>query len=165
MQVLQLNNSVHMDNRGSFVRIFDSAKTRDVNFLVQQTNISINPVAGTLRGMHFQVSGPPEWKLITVLSGSIFLNVVNLKTLNYGKVECETFELDSIEKSILVPAGYATGWLSTSDNTSLIYQMSARFEECSYSGFRYDDQTLEIKWPFPPRVISQQDSTWPFINK
>lgn len=165
MQVLQLSNSIHVDNRGSFVRIFDSAKTRDVNFLVQQTNISINPVTGTLRGMHFQLSGPPESKLITVLSGSIFMNVVNLTALNKGKIEFETHELDSIDNSILVPAGFATGWLSTADNTILIYQMSARFEECNYSGFRYNDKKLNLPWPSIPRIVSEQDSTWPLINQ
>jgi dTDP-4-dehydrorhamnose 3,5-epimerase len=160
MRVLQLSNTIHVDNRGSFVRIFDSAKTRDINFLVQQTNISINPVAGTLRGMHFQLSGPPESKLITVLSGSILMNVINLTELSKGKVEFETHELDSIGDSILVPSGFATGWLSTADNTILIYQMSARFEECSYSGFRYNDKKLNLPWPSTPKIISEQDLSW-----
>ncbi len=155
-----LSNAKHIDNRGSFVRIFDSAKTGEFNFFVKQTNVSINPKAGTLRGMHFQLSGPPEWKLITVLSGSIFMNVVNLTELNNGKVEFQTYELNSIDNSILVPSGYATGWLSTADNTTLIYQMSARFEECSYSGFKYNDAKLNLRWPSAPKIISKQDLSW-----
>lgn len=160
MQVLQFSNTKHVDNRGSFIRIFDAEKTKDINFLVEQTNISINPVLGTLRGMHFQISGPAESKLITVLSGSIFMNVVNLKELSKGKVKFETHELDSIDNSILIPAGFATGWISTADNTILIYQMSARFEECSYSGFRYNDRKLNLPWPSTPKIISKQDLSW-----
>ena len=46
---------------------------------IKQINLSDNPKQGTLRGMHFQVSGPPEDKYINIISGLVYLVIVDLR--------------------------------------------------------------------------------------
>ena len=149
----------HVDSRGTFTRTFDA---RYLEFEVVQSNISSNPVKSTLRGLHFQVSGPPEEKLICVLSGSVFMVLVDLRSESPSFLQKNEIEITgALTDSVYVPSGFATGWLSTSPNTTLQYLMSARYEESSYGGIRFDDEKLRINWPSPPTLISEQDKSWP----
>lgn len=152
----------HVDSRGTFSRTFDLANPETPKFQVMQSNISYNPTKGTLRGMHFQLSGPPENKIVCLLSGSVFMAIVDIRPRSpkyMKKIELNFFS--PMQEAIYIPSGYATGWISTSPETSLQYLMSARFEDCTYSGFRFDDAAHSINWPVQPVLISQQDYNWP----
>jgi dTDP-4-dehydrorhamnose 3,5-epimerase len=71
------------DKRGSFTRFYDSQDFLTENLDINQINLSVSLKKGTLRGMHFQVSGPPENKYVNIISGSIFLHGLHqsVKTL------------------------------------------------------------------------------------
>ena len=60
-------NTVHRDQRGEFSRIFDK-NSQNKEFDVLQANLSINPKARTLRGMHYQSSGKAENKFLKLLN-------------------------------------------------------------------------------------------------
>ena len=81
------------DDRGSFERLYDLAWDKDVSSLPKQVNLSRNSNKGTLRGMHYQLSGEPEHKLITLLSGSIYLVVVDLRSESESYLVLNTFEV------------------------------------------------------------------------
>jgi dTDP-4-dehydrorhamnose 3,5-epimerase len=135
-------------------------------FSVLQANISVNPQPFTLRGLHFQTSGPDEEKRISLISGSAFLAVVDLRAEGPTFLQQYIFQLTSpLEEAIHVPSRFATGWLSTSPNTIFQYLMSARFEDCTYSGVRFDDPMLSIDWPAQPSVVSDKDLTWPPLSE
>jgi dTDP-4-dehydrorhamnose 3,5-epimerase len=157
-----LKTKTHIDSRGTFSRIFDSSNPEVPKFEVLQSNISYNPTKGTLRGMHFQQSGPPEDKIVCLLSGSVFMAIIDIRPSSptfMQKIELNLFS--PLQEAIYIPTGYATGWISTAPETSLQYLMSARFEDCTYSGFRFNDTTHAINWPAQPTLISEQDRTWP----
>lgn len=149
------------DSRGKFARLFDAEWFPQSSFRTTQINISINPIEGTLRGMHYQISGEPENKLITLIQGSVFLVVADLRksSSTYLKIRSQYISAEDSE-SILVPAGCATGWLSTSTDVQIHYVMSSRFEENTYSGFKYNDPAFDIPWPNSPVLISEQDNSW-----
>ena len=152
----------HIDSRGTFSRIFDSGNPEMPKFEVMQSNISYNPTEGTLRGMHFQKSGPPEDKIVCLLSGSVFMVIIDIRPSSSTFMQKTELNLSSpLQEAIYIPSGYATGWISTSPDTSLQYLMSARFEDCSYSGFRFNDPSHAINWPVEPAMMSEQDRTWP----
>jgi dTDP-4-dehydrorhamnose 3,5-epimerase len=154
--------SSHSDKRGTFTRTFDVSAPSNSGFSVAQVNISSNPEPFTLRGLHFQLSGPSEEKRICLLSGSAFLVVVDLREECPTFLQQYTFELKSpLATAIHVPSRFATGWMSTSRDTTFQYLMSARFEDCSYGGLRFDDPALAIKWPREPGTISENDLSWP----
>ena len=148
------------DPRGKFDRLFD-VKWLDENFSIEQVNISINPFKFTLRGMHFQKSGKPEKKIMYLLSGEIFLSIVDLREKSPTYLKNENKILSSAnEVAIHIPAGCAAGWLSLKDNVQIQYLMSSRYEQNSYSGFPYNDPRFNIPWPNEPRIISDQDRNW-----
>jgi dTDP-4-dehydrorhamnose 3,5-epimerase len=116
--------------------------------------------------MHFQTSGPDEEKRISLISGSAFLVAVDLREERPTFLKQYKFELTSpLAESIHVPSRFATGWLSTSPNTVFQYLMSARFEDCTYSGLRFDDPMLSIDWPAQPSVVSEKDLAWPTLGE
>jgi dTDP-4-dehydrorhamnose 3,5-epimerase len=154
--------SEYRDGRGSFIRLFDIDWLHFSNAKPQQVNISRNKTKGTLRGMHYQLAGVPEHKLISVLSGSVYLVVIDLRTESESYLKTFSGEFDSNDmKRIFIPAGCATGWITLQDNTDVHYVMYSRFEECTYGGLRYDDPFFELNWPLMPKVISNQDASWP----
>ena len=158
------DNKLHIDERGSFVRFYDKSTTVK-ELSIQQTNLSINPRKGTLRGMHFQMSGPPENKFMKLLSGDIFLAIVDLRKneSTYLNVIQKTLNSED-QQTIFIPSGCATGWLSLTENTNIVYLMTSKYEECTYGGFKYNDAGVSIAWPMEPIVISNQDINWPNLK-
>jgi dTDP-4-dehydrorhamnose 3,5-epimerase len=153
------------DKRGSFTRFYDSQDFLTENLDINQINLSVSLKKGTLRGMHFQVSGPPENKYINIISGSIFLVVVDLRSHENTFLNVSQRLFSSSEKKALyIPSGCATGWLSLTEDTKLLYTMSARYEECVFGGFRYNDPRFSINWPSRPTVISDKDLSWPDLD-
>ena len=158
VQELKIKSSA--DPRGKFDRLFD-IKWLEEDFSIEQVNISINPFKFTLRGMHFQKSGKPEKKIMYLISGEIFLSIVDLREKSPTYLKNESKVMSSVsEVAIHIPAGCAAGWLSLKDNVQIQYLMSSRYEENSYSGFPYNDPLFNIPWPNEPRIISDQDRNW-----
>ena len=165
MQIDGLNiyrGSAFSDSRGKFSRVFDSDWFLSIGFTPVQINVSSNPYKHTLRGMHFQVDGEPENKLMTLLSGVVFLSIVDLrpKSISYLNVFTREFRAEEGE-SIYIPAGCAAGWISLSNDVQLHYGMGSRFEHNKYDGFKFDDPFFRIPWPVKPEIISDQDRNWP----
>jgi len=159
------DGSTFEDSRGSFTRLFDSDWFNNLGQTPKQANISRNTHAQTLRGMHYQVDGEPEHKILTVLSGDVFLAIVDLRrnSNSYLEIGCETLTSKNAS-SVFIPAGCATGWISLSPNTDIHYLMYSRYELNTYSGLMYSDPFFNIPWPRKPDVISIQDRNWPLFN-
>ena len=120
MKPILIKHTVFTDARGEFRRIYDSIlddlfEVKEVR--IEQVNISINPKQATLRGMHFQKSGSPENKFISVLSGKVYLVVSNAHLVKSNStIENCYFMLNPDSQSTLfVPSGLATGWISLSE--------------------------------------------------
>lgn len=154
--------STFSDSRGKFSRVFDSDWFSSLEFTPMQINVSSNPYKHTLRGMHFQVNGEPENKLMTLLSGVVFLSLVDLRPKASTYLNVFTKEVSAEQgESIYIPAGCASGWISLSNDVQIHYVMSSRFEHNDYYGFRFDDPFFSIPWLLKPEIISDQDRNWP----
>ncbi len=163
--LIEINNKFFSDNRGEFIRIFDRNTVKSSHSEICQINISKNPKKFTLRGLHYQFQGESEHKILTLNRGVIYLAIIDMR--KNSKTYLNKFEkLISAgdRSSYFIPAGCATGWLSLVSNTELIYFMYDFFENCTYSGLRFDDPALDIKWPALPKIISKKDLSWNFIQ-
>ena len=153
-------SEVHRDERGEFWRSFcrEDLAAGGVDFSVAQSNVSVNPHLGTLRGFHFQ--GPPsvEKKVLTLIAGAMRAVVVDLRPTSGTFLEWEPFEIGIGDRtSIVVPSGCATGFLTLAEQTVVHYQMSDVFRPDCYGGFRFDDPLVGVRWPAAPLVISDRD--------
>lgn len=116
MKPQKFNTKTLFDNRGSFSPL--SLKLFDVDWL--QSNISINDKKGTLRGLHFQNDIHAQSKLINVVRGEIIDFIVDIRPNSDTYMETFVYELLTGE-GLLVPKGFAHGFITKSDNTIVQY--------------------------------------------
>jgi dTDP-4-dehydrorhamnose 3,5-epimerase len=146
------------DHRGSFERLFDSTWTKELDLLPQQVNISRNKKKGTLRGLHFQIAGEPEHKLIALLSGSVYLAVIDLRkdSKTFGKYYSIILSNQSYS-SIYIPEGFAHGFCGL-DKENIVYYLCSKYREKNYEiGILWNDKDLNINWPIKKPILSKKD--------
>ena len=151
---------IHLDDRGEFWRPFCRREFIDhgIGFEVCQSNVSVNPHLHTLRGFHYQKPPSNEQKLLTVVLGSVYLVVVDIRPESPTFMSHEAFHFEVGDRSsLLIPGNCATGFLTLVEQTIVHYQMGDYFLPESYHGFRYDDPSFGVEWPTEPAVMSDRD--------
>ena len=154
----------HLDARGALVRVFDDPVMREsgIAFAPDYALASVNPVAGTLRGMHFQRGDAGESKLISVATGAIHNVTIDLRKSSPTLLTAEVNVLRGGDgHAILVPPGCANGWITLEPNTVLCYQVAGQYHPEASTGIRFNDPQFSIDWPLAPAVISDADRQWP----
>jgi dTDP-4-dehydrorhamnose 3,5-epimerase len=155
---------VHEDNRGSFARTFceNEFAQSGIEMRIVQANISRNPTAGTLRGMHYQAPPHEEPKLIECVRGRIFDVAIDLRreSQSYRRVVCAELSADGV-RLFYIPPGCAHGFLTLETRSDVFYYMGAAFIPDAGRGVRWNDPAFKIPWPTPPCLISSRDATYP----
>jgi len=154
----------HFDERGSFARSFCEREfaAHGLPTRFPQSNLSRNKRAGTLRGMHYNVAPFAEAKLVRPMTGRIFDVIVDLRAGSATRHQSFGVELSAASGSALfVPAGFAHGFITLDDETSVHYLMGEFFNPDAARGFRYDDPMFGLVWPRPPSVIAERDASYP----
>ena len=158
MKSLKFNKSE--DNRGVFKRIFchKILKSNKINFDIKQVNTSYNPNKYTLRGLHYQSGKYSEDKIIYCTKGKLFFVSVNIdkKSKNYLCYEKEILSQED-DKVLYISKNHATGFLTLTKDTELVYLMSNFYNPKFSKGIFYNDKTINIRWPHKPLVISKKD--------
>jgi dTDP-4-dehydrorhamnose 3,5-epimerase len=118
-----IRNQVFVDLRGTFAPLSlkydnDLEPLLKKNWL--QSNISVNPQMYTLRGLHFQVGEKAQSKLIKVITGSIIDFVVDIREDSPEYMRLYHYLMEPGDE-LIVPRGYAHGFLTTSFNTVVQY--------------------------------------------
>ena len=117
MEYPQVNsNPVFVDHRGTFAPL--SLNSLDKNWL--QSNVSFNPIIHTLRGLHFQVGEKAQCKLIKVITGSIVDFIVDIREDSPEYMRLYHYDMEPGDE-LLVPRGFAHGFMTTSFNTIVQY--------------------------------------------
>jgi dTDP-4-dehydrorhamnose 3,5-epimerase len=149
----------HSDNRGRFSKIYDGEKSEFDSKLPLSVSISQNELAGTLRGLHFQVTPHSEIKIITCLTGAIYDVLVDIRpdSPNFGN--WASFELSSESPTQLyIPHGFAHGFQTLLDDSTISYLIWGRFSPQASRRLAYNDKQLDIFWPLPISQISEEDA-------
>jgi dTDP-4-dehydrorhamnose 3,5-epimerase len=157
----------HRDDRGFFARSFcqDEFTEHGLLPIVAQCNISYNHVAGTLRGMHYQLPPATEAKLVRCIAGAIVDQIVDLRPDSPTFRQHVTVELSAANRrSLYVPPMFAHGYQTLVDDTEVLYQVSERYTPGMERGLRYDDPALALQWPMPVGAISAKDASWPLLE-
>jgi dTDP-4-dehydrorhamnose 3,5-epimerase len=165
VQLIDLERMV--DDRGSFARSFCAQEFADhgLETTVAQCNVSVTNQAGTLRGMHYQVSPAMEAKLVRCSRGVIYDVVVDLRPGSATLLHHFAVELSAATgRGLYVPPGFAHGFQTLSDDVEVLYQMSTFYAPELQRGLRYDDPVLAIDWPRPITQIAARDASWPWLS-
>ena len=154
----------HSDERGFFARTFcaDEFAAHGLDPRIAQCSVSQNRAAGTLRGLHYQAAPHAETKLVRCTRGEIFDVIVDLRPgspsfLGWFGVALAA----STQTALYIPGGFAHGFLTSTDDTEVLYQISTRQEPSAARGLRWDDPALQIRWPQLPTVLNERDANYP----
>ena len=157
-----IKNLKHLDNRGAFKKILPIVDEIELsNFPICQVNISTNTLAGTIRGLHYQVEPFLESKLISCIKGGVLDVLLDMRPTSktYGKFAYYNLTPDS--GSLLVPPLVAHGFQSLEDETTLLYLHSTDYSLNNSQGVNPLDPVLGITWPLPISSISESDKNLP----
>lgn len=158
--VLILEPKVFGDARGFFFesfnqRAFCQATGLDLDFV--QDNHS-RSARGVLRGLHYQLK-QPQGKLVRVVRGSVFDVAVDLRkgSPTFGRwVGAELSEHN--HRQMWVPAGFAHGFLVTSDSADFLYKTTDYYAPEHERCIAWNDPTIAIRWPLDGApVLSAKD--------
>ena len=152
------------DERGFFARSWSAEEfqAHGLNPDLVEISISFNEVAGTLRGMHYQVAPFEEAKLVRCTKGSIFDVVLDLRRSSPTFRQSAGVDLTGANrKALYVPEGCAHGFMSLEAGTEVLYQISTRHVPEAAAGVRWDDPAFAIRWPGVPSRVSRRDRAFP----
>jgi dTDP-4-dehydrorhamnose 3,5-epimerase len=68
---------------------------------------------------------------------------------------------ESSERMLLVPKGFAHGFVTLTDDAMVNYLVSEFYTPGSEGGARHDDPAFAIKWAAPVLSMSDRDRSWP----
>ncbi len=154
-----------VDGRGFFSRVWcqKEFQAHGLNPNVVQCNLSFNTSKGTLRGMHYQIAPHEEAKIVRCIRGKVYDVIIDLRPKSPTYLQWIGVELSSENRKMLyVPENFAHGYLTLDDNAELFYQVSHFYSPESESGIRWNDRTVNIKWPQTNGlIITDKDKNWP----
>ncbi|WP_115460769.1 dTDP-4-dehydrorhamnose 3,5-epimerase [Winogradskyella aurantiaca] len=156
---------VFEDHRGYFFESFKAKVLVDngLDFDFVQDNESKSQ-KGVLRGLHYQKGPHAQAKLVRVIAGSVLDVIVDMRPASstFG----EHFKVILSEQNkwqLLVPRGFAHGFLVLEDNTIFSYKCDNYYHKESERGVLFSDEDLNIDWGMTndALILSEKDLLLP----
>ena len=148
------------DDRGFFSETYNAKSLAEagIDLTFVQDNHSYSAAKGVVRGLHYQLPPFAQDKLVRVTRGAILDVMVDIRKSSptFGKwVALEV----SAEKwnQILVPKGFAHGFMTLVENTEVIYKVTNYYSPEHDRSIRFDDPAIGIDWPIPASGVQLSD--------
>ncbi|WP_224816136.1 dTDP-4-dehydrorhamnose 3,5-epimerase [Hasllibacter sp. MH4015] len=137
------------DERGFFAETYnqDTFAAGGITTRFVQDNHSLSAEVGTIRGLHFQAPPRAQAKLVRCGRGRIFDVAVDIRKGSptfgaYFGIEL-TFEN---AKQLLVPEGFAHGFVTREPGTEIIYKCSDTYAPDTEGAVIWNDPDIGIDW-------------------
>ncbi|WP_219835286.1 dTDP-4-dehydrorhamnose 3,5-epimerase [Paenibacillus sp. R14(2021)] len=152
--------SLFEDDRGYFMESYSykALQQHGISIDFVQDNHSLSLLAGTLRGLHYQLEPKAQTKLVRVTAGAIYDVVVDLRRGSPTFGMWEGFTLSAENKlQLLVPKGFAHGFCTIAPHTEIQYKVDNDYAAEHERGIIWNDPMLSIDWPVMEPVLSNKD--------
>jgi len=165
--VLEILPEKFADERGFFSETYNARDFAEAGLAVTfvQDNHSLSITPGTVRGLHFQKPPFAQDKLVRVIRGAVFDVAVDIRVGSPTFGSWVGVELSAAKwNQILVPKGYAHGFMTIEPETEVVYKVSAPYSRGHDRAIRFDDPAIGIDWPggFIP-LLSAKDRAAPVL--
>lgn len=148
------------DERGYFSETYNekALAKAGIDFSFVQDNQSYSAKKGMVRGLHYQLPPFAQSKLVRVIRGAILDVAVDIRKSSPTFGNWVSLEV-SAEKwnQILVPEGFAHGFMTLVDDTEVIYKVANYYSRAHEHSIRFDDPDIGIVWPFVSSVVQLSD--------
>ena len=145
-----------VDSRGYFREIFLKKLFKKNKFIFWCMSKSKKNV---LRGMHLQTK-KSQTKFISVVKGKILDVVIDCrpKSKSFGK-NFKTILSEENCKSLLIPAGFAHGFLTLGKENIVFYGNDNYRSANNEVTISWNDPIIKINWPSGKKIISNKDKS------
>ena len=170
LDVIIIEPKVHGDDRGYFVETFRADKLEEflgfkINFCQDNESKSSK---GVLRGLHYQLPPHAQTKLVRVIQGRVLDVAVDIRRNSPTFGQYVTVELSAEnKKQILIPRGFAHGFIVLEDNTVFAYKVDNYYSPQCDRGIAFDDESLNIDWILKKEELklSEKDTKQPKLHE
>lgn len=157
------------DERGFFSETWNASAWRDAGIDLEfvQDNYSLSRLRGVLRGLHYQAPPVAQDKLVRVTRGSVFDVAVDIRRDSPTFAHWASTILSATEwNQLLVPKGFAHGFLTLEPDTEVQYKVSAPYSAEHERAIRFDDPDIAIDWPIEhgELILSAKDRAAPLLT-
>lgn len=164
--VFVIEPKVFGDNRGWFMETWSKKilEEAELNFDFVQDNQSYSAQKGTLRGLHYQLNPMSQAKIVRCTRGTLMDVAVDIRknSPQFGKWTSVLLSEEN-KKQILIPRGFAHGFLTLTDNVEIQYKADNYYAPQCDGNIRWDDPQIKIDWPFEPIILSDKDKVAPTL--
>lgn len=156
-----------VDKRGFLQRMYCHETFVGHGFLksIEQINLTLTRLAGSVRGMHYQIPPYAETKIVSCLRGKVFDVAVDLRkgspTYLHWHSEILSPELNN---SLVIPEGFAHGFQALTDDAELLYFHTSPYNQQAERGLCPLDAELDIAWPLEVVELSDRDQNHPRLT-
>ena len=142
------------DFRGELYTLF---KQEEHELVFNHDKVSVSR-QNVLRGMH---GDSKSWKLITCLSGVVYLVVIENRPESPNYLKWDSIVLsETNRKQVLVPPMFANGHLVLSDTAVFFYKWSYPGEYPDVKDqftLKWNDPKVNVHWPIDNPILSKRD--------
>ncbi len=166
--VKEITPTRFVDARGFFSETYNQSRFLEADLPTNwvQDNHSLSADAYVLRGLHFQTDPFAQDKLVRVLKGEIFDIAVDIRkgSPHYGKWVGLNLSAEK-GNQILVPKGFAHGFLTLTPNVEVAYKVTAPYAPQNDRTIIWNDPTIGIDWPLNGNtpILSAKDGIAPSL--
>ena len=166
--VIIIEPKVFGDHRGWFTETYSKEKFREfgINIDFIQDNHSLSAQKGTLRGLHFQLNPKAQTKLVRCTKGKILDVAVDIREGSPTYKKWVAVELtEENKKQLLVPKGFAHGFITLTDNVEVQYKVDENYSPENDRSIRYDDPEIGVDWGIDSPILSEKDLNAPMLSE
>lgn len=153
------------DHRGFFSESWNKSAmdAAGLSYDFVQDNHSLSMTPGTVRGLHFQAPPRAQDKLVRCGRGALFDVAVDIRkgSATYGQWVGVELTAEN-GKQLLVPAGFAHGFMTLVPETEIIYKCTDTYAPETEGALLWNDADIGIDWPLDiAPVLSDKDAAAP----
>ena len=138
------------DSRGMFAETWNQARFADAGVppVFVQDNHAVSKGVGVLRGLHCQIGPNAQGKLVRCTRGAIYDVAVDVRL---GSPTFGTYVGAEINAGnwtqIWVPAGFLHGYCTLTEDTEVLYKVTAPWDKAAERGVIWNDPDIGVQWP------------------
>ena len=164
--VLLLTPRRFLDPRGFFSETWNQARFAEagIDAAFVQDNHAVSNVRGVLRGLHCQIGTNAQSKLVRVVKGAIWDVAVDARrgSATFGKQVGVELSAENWHQ-LWIPAGFLHGYCTLTQDTEVIYKVTAPWDRDAERGVIWNDPDLKVAWPIADQevILSDKDQMLP----
>jgi dTDP-4-dehydrorhamnose 3,5-epimerase len=133
----------HARGHVSEVYSVDASRTLGIDLIFIQDNRSFSQQSGVLHGLHYQLPPYAQDKLVRVARGASSTSPWTSAAVRQVSENWVGLELsDELGNQILIPKGFAHGFVTLEPDTQVVYKVTALYAPTSDRSIRVDDPAI-----------------------